>query len=337
MAHTIRRILDRPRTGFLLVFAGVLLLALAPLLPWYVLPRVELSPLNINVTNVTVGSGSYFTGTGMTPTVPITITTHIVGDVAAGEASGDAVWTMATRVDNPQTIGYDDPRLAMQFMVERMAFDRHTNQFVNCCQETPVHQGNAYLKFPFNVSKGTYQYWNPYVKKAFPIRYTGTVTMEGHQLYRFDGTIPATQIGTLSLPGSLLGMTNTTGMVAAPEYYADTGDEVLVDPLSGSPVAVTQHPVTTLRQPGGDKDVLTLSRFTISPSAASERSTLAQAVSGDQLLVLVSSTLPIGLAVLGALVVLLGVLQLLRARRIARQAPMQEQPPAPEPAETTAV
>lgn len=323
MLRRLRNLSRRPATGYAMLAMGVFCLTLAPLVPWYVLPRLEVAPLNIDVSNVTTGTGTYFSATGMKGPVPITITSRLVGDVEAGQANGVAVWDLSTQVDNPDTIGFHDPRLSMSWLVERLVFDPHTNEPVHCCGETPRHEGNAYLKFPFNVEKGTYQYWNPFVRKAFPVTYTGDVTIEGHTLYRFEGKVPPTASGSLDIPGSLIGMPDQPGMVHADTYYRDDGEEILVDPLSGTPVSTTQHPVTTLRVPGGDKDLLTLSTFTIAPTPDIVHTTLAQVVSNDGALKLIKTTVPDTLLVLGSILVLLSIVQLVRGHRRLRQ---QEQP-----------
>jgi hypothetical protein len=302
---------------------GVFCLTLAPLVPWYVLPRLELAPQNIDVSNVTTGTGSYFDGTGLKGPVPLTITSRLVGDVQAGAANGVAVWDLSTQVDNPDTVKFHDPRLSMSWLVERLVFDRHTNEPVHCCGETPRHEGNAYLKFPFDVGKGTYQYWNPFVRKAFPVTYTGDVTVEGHTLYRFEGKVPPTASGSLDLPGSLIGLPDQPGMVHAETYYHDDGETILVDPLSGTPVSTTQHPVTTLRLPGGDKDLLTLSSFTIAPTPDIVHATLAGVLSGDKSLQLIKTGVPTTFLALGSFLVLLAIAELVRAHRIPRH---REQP-----------
>ena len=321
MFRPLRNLSRHPLTGFILVVVGVFCLTLAPLVPWYVLPRLEQTPENIDTTNETIATGRVFDGTGLKGPIQFTISTTLVGRVDAGQPPGVAVWDLSTQVDTPDTVNLHDPRYAMSWLTERLVFDRHTNEPVHCCGETPVHQGNAFLKFPFNVAQGTYQYWNPQVRKAFPVSYAGSVTLEGHTLYRFTGTVPPTKSGTLDLPGSLIGLPQEPGMVHTDEYYADTGDVLLIDPLSGSPVSVTQHPVTTVRLPGGTKDLLTLSTLTVAPTADSVHTLLQQAISGDSELTLIQSDAPIGLLVLGFVVTVLGVVQLILGQRRARRAP----------------
>lgn len=326
-----------PAAGFLVFGVGVLFLALAPLTRWYVLPRVELTPLDENVTDVSTGTGRYFDANTLTFTGPVmlTVTRHLIGDVAAGEAGGVAVWNVSTQVDTPQTLPLHDPRAALSWTLERWVFDRHTNLPVHCCGETPRFQGNAYLKFPFEVGKGEYQYWSPQARRSFPVRYTGSVTMSGHQLYRFDGTLPATRTGGMDVPGSLVGEPHATGLVHVDEFYRDDGTELLVDPLSGTPIGGFQHPRITLRLPGSDQDRATVFTATFTATAGSERSVLSLVEQSDRRLSLARTGLPIADLVLGSLGVLLGILLLItnarRARRATPTRPLDEPAAMPGP------
>src|SRR5262245_15064742 len=122
MFRRLQRMSRHPRTGFLVVVLGAFCLALAPLLRWYVVPRLERTPLNVDTSNVTFATGSVFDGTGMKGPTRFTITTHLVGDVDAGQPAGVAVWDMSTQVDTPDTVGFHDPRLSMSWLTERLVF-----------------------------------------------------------------------------------------------------------------------------------------------------------------------------------------------------------------------
>lgn len=318
MLRRFRRAAGHPRTAFTLLLLGAFCLAMAPLVPWYVLPRLEQSPADINTTSTQIASGSVFDGTGLKGPSTFTITVRLVGQVDAGQPDGVAVWDLSTQVDTPDTVDFHDPRMAMNWMVERYVFDRHTNVPVHCCGESPAHEGDAYLKFPFHVTKGTYQYWNPFIKKAYPVTYAGDVTLEGHTLYKFVGRVPPTKIGTLDVPGAIAGLKDQPGMVHLETYYRDDGGEMLIDPASGSPISVTQKSTTTARLPGGTTDLLTLSTLTVAPSPETVHATLAQAVEGDRLLEMAGTDVPVTLLVTGIILVVLGVMLTVRGARRSR-------------------
>lgn len=322
--HFVRRLLDRPLVAFGVLGIGVLSLALAPLIHFYVLPRVELMPLNEETTSVSSGTGTYFDENTLSikGPVPITVTTHVVGDVAAGEATGYAVWNLSTRIDTPQTLS-QDPRQAYSWQVQRVVSERHTGVIVNCCGANPPVRIDishlpypfVYLQFPYGVARTTYDYWNPGVGKAFPIHFAGTTTVEGHELYRFVGTVPPTVIGTQDVPGALLGMPNRPGTIQADITYRDDGVEVLVDPATGAPVRTTNHPTTTLRLPGSSQDRLTVLAVNFTTEPASEQAVLTASISGGRLLSLIGNTLPTILVWVGAVLVLAGAGLVVRVAR----------------------
>jgi hypothetical protein len=309
----------RPATGFIVLGVGLLCLALVPLLHWYVLPRVEVLPLDENATSVSTGKGTYFDQSSLRVTGPatLTVTTHVLGDVAAGEASGYAVWNISTVVDTPDTLPKQDPRLSLDWTLERWVGNRGTDQPVYCCGAS-AHFAGAYIKFPFDVAKQTYQFWNPKAKKAFPVHYAGTMDVQGLTLYRFQGIVPPTKIGSTQVPGTLVGLP-TTAMTTVDMYYQDKGTEVDVDPVSGIPVVTVQHVVSTFRLPGSDTDRLTLLAVTFTTNQATRDTLVSLVKDTDNKLGLVQRTLPTVLLVAGAVLVVLGagfvVLALRRSRR----------------------
>ncbi len=130
--------------SLVLLGLGVFLLVLAPMLAWYVAPRAQRTPVDVDVTTVFTGTGSYFdTGTLRTKNrQKITITRHVLGDVAESERSGRAVWDVSTTVDTPVTLELKDPRKAFQWTLERWVTDRRTNAPVHCCKERrPASKG----------------------------------------------------------------------------------------------------------------------------------------------------------------------------------------------------
>jgi hypothetical protein len=326
----LRRFLDRSWVGFVALGVGVFCLALAPLIRYYVLPRVELMPLDQVTTSVSAGQGSYFDPgiLKLKGPVPITVTTHVVGDVAAGEATGYAVWNISTRIDTPETESYQDPRAAYSWSLQHVISQRHTGVLVNCCGANPAVGIDVnhlpfpfvYLQFPYGVAKTTYDYWNPGLGNVFPIHFTGTTTVQGHELYRFTGTVPPTKIGAQSVPGFLIGLPNRSGMLQADVTYRDDGVEILVDPATGAPVRTSDHTVTTLRLPGSTEDRLTLLAANFSTEPASEQAVLTTAVNGGRELRLIGDTVPIGALCVGGVLVLAGAGLLVRSARRARSA-----------------
>lgn len=307
--------------GFVLLGLGVLLLALVPLVNWYVLPRVELVPLDQQASVVSTGVGTYLDRNTieMKGPVPLTVTTHVVADVAAGQASGNAVWNVSTVVDSPDSLPLRDPRFSVDWTLETWVADRRTALPVHCCGESPVFDQGYYLKFPFGVGKHDYQLWNPKARHAFPVHFTGTVDVRGHEFYRFDGKVPPTKIGEHDVPGQLVGLPRDKGMVHVDEYYADSDSQLLVDPRSGVPLGGSQHPHDTLRIPGDDRDRLTVLDSTFSTVPDTEHANLKLITDTDDKLAVLQDTLPtaglFGGAALTGLGLLITLLLAVRARR----------------------
>ncbi|GAA1988103.1 DUF3068 domain-containing protein [Catenulispora subtropica] len=305
---------------------------LVPLLRIWVLPRVELAPLDIDSTDVSVGTGTYLdpaTGKEAGP-AQITITRHVLGDVADGEHTGYAVWDVATRTDTPATISAPDPRQAFSFSVDRWVFDRHTDAPKPCCADTvPIPDlpaaGTAYLKFPFELGKHDYEVWDATAKQYYVAHFDGTQTVDGRLLYRFAGTVPAVRIGSISVPGGVVGLT-TSDVVAADEYYANPREITLVDPMTGAPIEGSSHLRVTLRAPGGTADAAVALDVDVSSTAATIAATSDRADRDDARLALVTTTLPLAASGLGTAAVLTGVGMAVRGRS-------RRPDPLPEPVE----
>lgn len=239
---------------------GVFLLTLAPLLAWHVTPHAKRTPIDVHLTTVSTGKGSYFDAGSLSVLhdQTLTITRRVLGNVADSESSGHAVWDVSTTIDTQRTLPLADPNKSLQWTTERWVTDRRTNKPVHCCHENPVeHQGEAYLKFPFDLRKRTYQWWDATLRGTVPLHYTGTRDVLGHKGYRYTGTVPPTRVDTRQVPGILVGLPKRP-QVQAEEWYANPAIDLVVDPRTGRVLDSAISPVKTLRAPGGAKDAVTL-------------------------------------------------------------------------------
>ncbi|MFE0189563.1 DUF3068 domain-containing protein [Streptomyces sp. NPDC058989] len=297
---------------------GVFLLVLAPLLAWYVEPRAKVTPIDIDATTVFTGTGSYFDTAALRTRnqQKITITRHVLGDVAASERSGRAVWDVSTTVDTPRTLPLKDPRKAFQWTTERWVTDRHSNAPVHCCAEAPTRfDGDAYLKFPFDVQKKSYRWWDNTLGAAVPLRYAGTRHVQGHEGYRFTGTVPPTRTGSRQVPGRLVGR-GGQGQIQAEEWYANSGIELVVEQRTGRIMHAAISPLKTLRAPGSRRDAVTLLRGRqLQFTPATQRAQVRLAKADSDRLALVGRTLPVGAAVAGGVLAVAGAGWVARGRR----------------------
>ncbi|MGW7380141.1 DUF3068 domain-containing protein [Streptomyces sp. NPDC054794] len=296
---------------------GTFLLVLAPLLAWYVEPRAAVNPIDIDTTAVYTGTGSYF-DTGQIKAVAdrrITITQVVRGDVEDGERSGRAVWDVTTTVDTDRTLPAADPHDALEFFLNRWVTDRGTNKPVHCCRENPYFEGDAYLKFPFDVRKRSYQWWDNSLGSTVTLHYAGTRKIQGYRGYRFTGTVAPTRIGERLVPGSLVGLPKRP-QVQAEEWYANHGIELVADQRTGRVIYAQVGPRRTLRAPGATKDAVVLldsEKLGFTTGTQKEQVRLAKKESG--LLRLVGRTLPVGAAVAGFVLATVGGVLVARGRR----------------------
>ncbi|MFF3690788.1 DUF3068 domain-containing protein [Streptomyces sp. NPDC002187] len=304
-------------SSLFLLGAGVFLLVLAPLLAWYVQPQAKRTPIDVDTTTVFTGTGSYF-DTSKVKTVhgrTITVTRQVRGDVADSEKSGYAVWDVSTSVDSDSTLPASDTRDSLQWTLERWVTDRASNEPVHCCRETPVFDGEAYLKFPFDVERRSYRWWDSTLGGVVQLRFTGSKKVQGYAGYRFTGTVPPTRTGVRQVPGRLVGKPRTP-QILAEEWYANSGIELVVDRRTGRIIHAAIGPRKTLRAPGADKDAVVLlesERIAFTPATQRRQVDLASADSRQ--LALLGTTVPVGAAAAGGVLALVGGLLVARGRR----------------------
>ncbi|GGV37547.1 hypothetical protein GCM10010277_24110 [Streptomyces longisporoflavus] len=302
--------------SLILLGLGVFLLVLAPMLAWYVEPRAKRTPVDIDTTTVFKGTGSYF-DTDKIKTVHdknLTITRQVRGDV---DDSNDehAVWDVVTSVDPDSSLPAADPHDSLQFTTERWVTDRKTNRPVHCCDEKPYFEGEAYLKFPFDVQKRSYIWWDNTLGATVPLTFRGTKKIQGYEGYRFTAKVKPAKTGTRLVPGRLVGQPRRSNVLAE-EWYANHGVELVADKRTGRIIYAAIGPRKTLRAPGSDKDeTVLLDSKRIAFTTKTQKAQVKLADDDSSRLELIGVTLPVGAAVLGGLLAIAGGVLVLRGRR----------------------
>ncbi|GGL68307.1 hypothetical protein GCM10010129_09590 [Streptomyces fumigatiscleroticus] len=311
----------RPAVPLTLLGLGTFLLVLAPLLAWYVTPRAAVNPVAVDTTAVYTGRGSVL-DTGRIATVPnrrITVVQRVRGDVRDSERGGAAVWDVTTTVDTGAAAPVPDPHGALEFTRTRWVMDRRTTAPVHCCGEHPAIEAEAYLKFPFDVRKRSYRWWDESLGAAVTLRYGGPERVRGYTGYRFTGTVPPARVGTRLVPGRLVGRARTP-WVLAEEWYANHGVELVVDRRTGRVLRAQVGPRRTLRAPGGRKDaVVLLDSRRLTSTIPTQRAAVRQAERDNERLRAVGETLPRGAAVAGGVLTVAGALLLALGGRGGRR------------------
>jgi hypothetical protein len=302
--------------SLILLGLGTFLLVLAPMLVWYVEPRAAVNPIDIDTTAVYTGKGSVF-DVDKVETVPdqkITVTQVVRGDVADSERSGKAVWDVTTTVDTDKSLPAADPHDALEFMPGRWVTDRRTNEPAHCCKESPYYEGEAYLKFPFDVRKRAYRWWDNSLGATVTLHYKGTKKIRGYEGYRFTGTVPATRTGSRLVPGAIVGEPQRS-QVLAEEWYANHLIELVADQRTGRVIYAQVGPRRTLRAPGSKKDAaVLLDSKKLAFTAGTQQDQVKQAKTESGQLRLVGQTLPIGAGALGFVLAAVGAVLVVRGR-----------------------
>jgi hypothetical protein len=170
-------------------------------------------------------------------------------------------------------------------------------------------------KFPFGTEQTTYQYFDRDLKKALPIEYKGTEDIQGLETYKFEQVIPTTPLAfSEDRIKSLLSAFATPDATSGQVTYANTRT-IWVEPVSGTFVKVQEQQskklVPNVGQPTDLLDaVFAYTDQTVTNSVESAGANKSQVL-------LISRYLPIGAAVLGALLLIAGLWMVTTGRRAA--------------------
>src|SRR6266568_404245 len=223
---------------------GVFFIVLALLSRFFVPGQAIKFPLNeYRTTTLQADNASYFSPKFVTEESGVTLqaTTTTRGDVAAAksiDSSRVAVWQTYTAIeDTSNHTPVDIPAAG-----NSLAFDRKTGALVSWSGNsvegthvsvTPNEQGSV---FPLGTKKQNYQVFDTTLKKPVTFRYKDITATDGVATYVFVATVPSQQIGTQTVPGSLVGLTasavtlqdstGTTRLVLLSANFQTTPDSV---------------------------------------------------------------------------------------------------------------
>jgi Porin PorA len=317
--------------GLSLAGLGTFLIVIAVVLPTFIVSQVIKFPLNEYETATLDATGaSYFNGGTGTERSPVNLqaTYTIKGDPAKGDSS-TAVWNEFSFVEDLTN------HQGVQLMTRTFAFNRKNGQLVSCCGESingkPVVQsGLVGYVFPIGTKKQTYEVFDTSLLKVEPFKYSGTTTVNGIQTYEFVENVAPTQVGTINVPGSLIGSTQPT--VAAPEDYSihliyD------IDPETGALLDVNEHEVQALYNPATNQQALTLFNADLIATPASVARVVALDNSGRNELTLLKTILPIVLGIVGVVALIVGIFLARRPREDVESGPTTPAPEAAVPEE----
>jgi hypothetical protein len=304
--------------GFVLLGLGAFLLAMAALLKWYAYPTLAVAPLDQDSVTISAGQDmTYFSAADLEEkTDTLTSTLRDIGDVKSAEDRGDnvAIWDQST-----VTTTSDGTVIAADTI--RVPFDRTSAEAVSCCDantnEEPTDFKGLTFKFPFNVQKHSYDFWDSSLGRAVPMQYDGIEKINGLTTYRFTQTIEPEQIGTMDLPSRVLGETPGS-MLTAEEWYGNQRT-YWAEPETGVIIKAIENPDDVFRYAGEERVVAT--RGTTGYTDDQVQANIDEYKSKSGQLHLVRSILPLAGLILGLLFLLAGaaVVALYKGRQETEQ------------------
>ncbi len=301
--------------GVTLTGLGAFLIVLAAMSRFYLPGQVVKFPLNEYSVSTLAGTNmSYFSQQSASEVNGATVraVSTVQGDVTAGSSS-TAVWNDITGVFDVT----NSPQVPISYTTQRLAFDRRTGVLVNCCgaevgTTRTNFSGQGYV-WPIGTQPQTYELFNTSLMKAEPVNYTGTSTVDGLSVDVFVQPINNKQLGTVTLPGSIVGIANQP-TVKLPEYLTAT-NTFYVDPGTGAPVKVVEAQNETLENPSTGGTALVLLNGTLTTTPQDVAAAVSTAKHYDSEISIVQTIIPVTGGLVGLVLLILGITLLIGVSR----------------------
>jgi hypothetical protein len=292
----------RKVAGWLVLAVGAFLLMAAALGQFWAPGNAEKTPLEVNTTTRLSGVAQKLNAaTRQVEDLPVNATSVTKSDTNRSDDKVIAFVTTTCLVvdkgDVPDCVDAKDPQHRLvTASSDTFATDRHDALAVNdktyLAADAQPHEGLV-NKFPFNVQKKTYRFWDGILDSAVPAKYDRTEKVQGLTTYKFGVDVPSTPAEVLS---------GVQGLYTQRK-------SIWVEPRTGSIVKQTQDETRTL--PNGDP-LLTLN-LEYQPDTVTKAVHAAEAKASS--LRLLTGIIPIVGLVGGLLMIALGLWLLLGGRR----------------------
>ncbi|MDG4834052.1 porin PorA family protein [Solwaraspora sp. WMMD1047] len=302
--------------GAVLFGLGVLLLIFAIALPVYVTPAVSQLPYDLDrstsvavsedSTYLRIASGQANIETGrLTSTVEVLPQAKLTREKMTGDLAGEAmVWSVYSQVrtlSDAVVSGY-----STEFALDRRsaATVDWDGEWLDDGTEQPANYDGQVYKFPFDTQRTDYQVFDRDLRKSFPATFQEVTTVEGVEVYRFEQVVPEQPLVVSDSSLQVLLARFAPGATGGQVVYRNTRN-YWVEPVTGVYVDVQDQPYKEFRPDGGGAPTVLLDadfRY----DAATVQASADRAKENSASITLVSRTAPIGLGVLGAVLLLLG-------------------------------
>jgi hypothetical protein len=310
--------------GIVLIGLGVFLAVLGILLKVTVVPAVAKAPLSpgedtggVTQTNQSGVAAKLFDPATLTERQDVALKAirYTRGDVPASQTE-EALSQDLAIYDTFQRVE-DEAGVVVTADTARFAFNRVTSELNNCCGanldgENVEMSGIVPLKFPMFTQQQTYPYFDSSLNRGVDAVFQSEEEIEGLPVYKFLVVVEPTQVGTLEVPGELVG--SPLPSYVAPRYYS-VNLTLYVEPTTGAIIKGESDQLQTLRGPDGtdqltiidavigtDPDEVTTGVDTYKPLAA--------------LINLLNNTAPLVAIIAGLILLVIGILLVaVRGRR----------------------
>ena len=304
--------------GLILLGLGAMLWVLAPLLKFYVLPSAAKTPTDqytestavvefaqlLNPAKVAAGDPDPYERN-----VAATQSIYVRGDVPAAEqpeaqAEDLAVFDYFMRVNDDATGELITASTA------RYPFNRVSSELANCCgasvDDEPVDMTGAVMpvKWAFDLQKQDYNVFNSSIKTGTTWSYQGEETVFGVPTYVYTNEVPPTMVDTLEIPTSAIPGEDkdAEGSTVLDEMYSSKST-YWMEPVTGQIIQGESSEFTTYDLDGEQK--LVKADYT-GKSGNQESADDAAALAG--LVTMIGTTLPLVFAILGIVLIVIGLL-----------------------------
>lgn len=326
----------RRKASLVLLAFAVFFAALSPLLRYYAFPRLAKVPANQYQDMVLEAKGATLLDYGTMKArkvSKVTIVQTLKGNVAAGKkiertAGRDVVvWDGLSYVQGP------DGKMVSE-IPERYIFDAHSQDPVHATGEMvdgdPVKRDGIEFKWPFLTQKRDYEYFDAQTRTTNPIHYKGTRDFRGLKVYYFEQTIPWTKVPFPKVM-PVKGITPQSVARTGTTRWYTTVRRFWVEPVTGAPVYGEEIHKEELRGGTllGGRDKVTAFAGHVKMREDYIEHTVDLVRSNRTLILLLTSYLPGGFLLLGALLLALSLWLEARSRRPADPEPAESAAPEP--------
>lgn len=246
------------------------------------------------------------------------------GDLAAAQQAAAEGLNVAV-VDTSDRAVTEDGALLSETSY-RLAADRRTQALADCCgteiagASLAVGGAGNPLRLPWFTPHATYPYFDTTLMAAVDLAYIGTDRVEDMEVLKFQQSTAPTAIGTVPVPGQLVGSEQETVTLARAYSVNRT---LWVDPTTGIIIRTAERIREALRDEAGAERVILLS-MTLTSTPEQEQAQMAQAHAEGRPVLWAHSYGPMLLLGVGGLLLVLGLVGVgvrARARRAAEEFP----------------